>query len=210
MVLAPDLPGHGDDGMPTNEVTLDRYVERVRMMLDEAGQPAILLGHSMGGVVISQAAERFPEQVKRLVYLTAFIPSNGETLLQLAESDPSGKVLPNLEFAEDGASATVREDMIKTAFYHDCDDADVERAKKLLVPQAAAPFATPVETSEANWGRLPRAYIECTEDQAIPIALQRRMLKTHPCDPVFTMETSHSPFFSAPEKLAEHLLSLAD
>jgi hypothetical protein len=49
---------------------------------------------------------------------------------------------------------------------------------------------------------VPRAYIECTQDNAVPLALQRLMQADQPCTPVFTLETDHSPFYSAPDQLA--------
>src|SRR5690242_8929821 len=64
-----DLPGHGRDLTPTAEVTLERYVERVCQALVAEPEPAVLVGHSMSGMVITQAAERCPEHIQMLVYL---------------------------------------------------------------------------------------------------------------------------------------------
>ncbi len=162
----------------------------------------------MGGVVITQTAEYRPEKIKTLVFLSAFLLRNGEFLLQLAGGDTEALVLPNLIMAEDQSYATVRDEGIKQAFYGDCSDEDVARAKSLLVPQAAAPFATPVNTSEEKFGRVRRVYISCLRDKAITPAMQEKMYKAVPCEKVITMDTSHSPFFSAPEKLVGHLLLL--
>ena len=65
-VEAIDLPGQGDDPTPVEQVTLDRYAQRVCEALAE-GPPAVLVGHSMGGMVITQAAARCPSLVARLV-----------------------------------------------------------------------------------------------------------------------------------------------
>jgi len=207
-VEAPDLPGHGRDKTPIPEISLQAYTDRVCQILDAQSEPVILVGHSMGGVVITQAAEYRPEKIKTLVFLSAFLLRNGEFLLQLAGGDTEALVLPNLIMAEDQSYATVRDEGIKEAFYGDCSDEDVARAKSLLVPQAAAPFATPVNTSEEKFGRVRRVYISCLRDKAITPALQEKMYKALPCEKVITMDTSHSPFFSAPEKLVGHLLLL--
>lgn len=207
-VMAPDLPGHGGDPMPTADVTLDTYTDRVCDYLDAAAEPVVLVGHSMGGLVISQAAERRPDRIRTLVYLTAFLLRDGEFLLQIAPNDPDGIVIPNLVMSDDEISATVKDEAIRDAFYGDCTDADVASAKSLLVPQAAAPFATPLSLTDGNFGRVKRVYIECTADRTISIGVQRQMQQALPCDKVITMDTSHSPFFSAPEALAGHLLSL--
>lgn len=78
------------------------------------------------------------------------------------------------------------------------------------IEQAAAPFATPVHTTEERFGRVPRAYVVCSQDQAIPPALQWRMLAEFPCDTVTTLDISHSPFISAPELLTAHLDHVAN
>ena len=206
-VEAPDLPGHGKDPTPIQNVSLQAYVDRVCKVLDAQSEPVVLVGHSMGGIVISQAAEYRPERIKTLIYLTAFLLQNGEFLLQIAQGDTEGLVLPNLIMAEDQSHATVKEEALKEAFYGDCSDEDVARAKSLLVPQAAAPFATPISITEKNFGRIPRIYIECLRDKAISPSIQKKMYTALPCRRVITMDTSHSPFFSAPETLATHLIS---
>ena len=209
-VEAPDLPGHGKDKTPIREVSLQGYADRVCKVLDTQSEPVILLGHSMGGIVISQTAEYRPEKIKSLVYLTAFLLQNGEFLLQVGGGDTEALVLPNLVMAEDQSFATVKEEAIKQVFYGDCSDEDVSRAKKLLVPQAAAPFGTPINITEKNFGRIPRVYIECLRDRAISPSVQKKMYETLPCRKVVSMDTSHSPFFSAPEALVDHLVSLGE
>src|SRR5688572_25619526 len=92
-VVTPDLPGHGDDRTETAAVTLDAYAGRVCEALDAQAEPVILVGHSMGGVIITAAAERRPEKVRALVYLCAFLPGDGDTLMALANQDPSTLVL---------------------------------------------------------------------------------------------------------------------
>src|SRR6266496_1244386 len=85
----PDLPGSGDDPTPVAEVTLDAYTERICELLDESDEPAILVANSMGGIVISQAASRRPDRVRRLVYVAAFLPGDGQSLVDLT-SLPEG------------------------------------------------------------------------------------------------------------------------
>ena len=207
-VFAPDLPSHGGDPTPTNDVTLQMYADATCTAVNAAAERVILVGHSMGGVVISAAAEQCPGNIERLVYVAAFLPANGETLLQQFPADTPGAVLPNLVMAADGASARVADDKIVPAFYHDVDGETAAWAISKLVPQAGAPFATPVMTSAETFGAIPKTYVECTADNAIPISVQRAMQAKWPVENVITMETSHSPFFSQPEQLAQHLLSL--
>lgn len=207
-VEAPDLPGHGRDRTPIPEISLQSYAERVCEVLDAQPEPVILVGHSMGGIVITQTAEYRPDRVRTLVYLCAFLPRNGESLLQLAQTDSESLVLPNLAMASDQSSTTVRDEAIKEAFYADCSDEDVTWATSRLVPDPLAPMTTPVSTTPGNFGRVPKVYIECRQDRAIPISLQKRMYMASPCQQIISMDTSHSPFLSAPERLVEHLTSL--
>ena len=68
---------------------------------------------------------------------------------------------------------------------------------------------TPIHVTEEGFGRVPRVYIECLQDKVIPPPLQRQMYEKLPCQKVVSMNTSHSPFFSAPQKLTETLTELA-
>jgi len=209
-VHAPDLPGHGKDCTPIREVTLPAYVERVLSVIAKAGEPVVLAGHSMGGIVISQVAEERPQAIRSLVYICAFLPQDGQTLLHWAEPDREGLVMPNLVFSDDKASATIKPEVLREAFYADCGPEEVERAKSLLVPQAAAPFMTAVRVTTENSGRVPRFYVECLQDRAITISTQRQMHRAAGCRQVFTLDSGHSPFFSMPEKLTECLLAAAE
>jgi pimeloyl-ACP methyl ester carboxylesterase len=81
-----DLPGGGEDRTPLDEVTLDRYAERIAAAVLDAGNPVTLVGDSMGGLACAAAAELIPGHLSRLIYLSAFAPCNGDTLR------PSGPV----------------------------------------------------------------------------------------------------------------------
>ena len=209
-VHAPDLPGHGNDTTPVAQVTLEAYAERVLDVIDQCSEPVVLAGHSMGGIVISQAAERRPDSIRALVYVCAFLLQDGQPLLQMAEPDREALVLPNLEFSDDKTSATVKPGVLSEAFYGDCSEQDVERATSLLVPQATAPLATPIKITPGNFGRIPRVYVECLQDRAISASVQHAMYEATKCDRVFSLDCSHSPFFSMPQALVDCLLGSAE
>ena len=209
-VLTPDLPGHGDDASPVSEMTLESYARRVQATLESAPEPAVLVGHSMGGMVVTQAAEYAPERIRRLVYLTAFLPADGQSLVDLAGSfEGADNVQPNLVVDEETGTCVVAEGAAEWLFYGECTPEAAAHAQSMLRPEALAAFPTPVRVSEAGAGSIPRAYIECLRDQAITHGLQRHMVERLPCDPVFSIDTDHSPFLSRPRELADHLLSLA-
>lgn len=207
--VTPDLPGLGDDRTPAGSVTLDDYAARIAEVLDAQAEPSILVGHSMGGMAISAAAELRPAKVRRLVYLCAFLPRHGESLIALEERNADPRVPPHIRPDKENFTATLDPDAVVDLFYHDCPADDVAFAKSRLRPQSFLPLTAAVTLTGRNFGRIPRAYIECTEDRAIVIAFQRLMHGVSPCERVAALETSHSPFFSAPALLARTLSDLA-
>jgi pimeloyl-ACP methyl ester carboxylesterase len=204
-----DLPGHGQDKPPIHEITLAADTKRVCETLDAQAEPVILVGHSMGSIVITQVAEERPEKIQRLVYLTARLLQNGQSLFQIAQTDSESLVLPNLMVNEEQGSLTFKQGApLKDIFYGDCSDEDVARATSLLVPQARAPMETPVSITAEHFGRVPRVYLECLRDRGISPSIQKMMYTATPCQTILSMQTSHSPFFSAPQELVRHLTSL--
>jgi pimeloyl-ACP methyl ester carboxylesterase len=208
-VFAPDLPGHGADTTPPAQVTMDGYVDRVVAILDAQDDPVILVGHSLGGIVISQAAERRPEKVQGLVYLCAFLLPNGASFMSAVDGVEGSMVLDNLVMADDGHSVTIREDVMHEAFAHDVPLEAFQQVRPLIVPQPTGPLVAPLEITEARWGSVPRYYVECTADRAIPPAVQAAMYTNIPVQGLLSLETSHAPNFSAPAELAAYLLEVA-
>ena len=208
-VIAPDLPGHGRDKTPVSAVTLQAYVDAVGAIIDAQREPVILVGHSMGGGIITQVAEYRPDNIKTLVYLTALLPANGESMGQVLRRNTGSVLTPNfISVAPDRSATTIHEEILADAFYGDCSAEDVALARLLLVPQATAPLRTPLQTSAARFGRIPRIFIECRRDRAHSLSFQKSVYTNFPFQQVISMDTSHSPFFSAPDELAAHLAVL--
>lgn len=208
-VSAVDLPGHGRDATPLAGRTLAAYVDRVVSAIEEREGSVILVGHSMGGVVVTQAAERVPDRIARLVYVTAFLPTDGQCLLDLAKTDAESAILPALVFDEPGGVHWVQPDARVGVFYGECDPALAARAAARLVDEPLAPVATPVRLTKERYGRVPRAYVRAERDRCLTPDLQTRMLAAAPCDPVLSLDADHSPFFSRTTQLARALTSLA-
>ena len=206
--VAPDLPGHGQEKTPISEVTLQVCAGRVCEVISQQSEPVILVGHSLGGRTISQAAEQCPDKISTLVYLTAALLRNGESSSPVPEGVDTTLLARNLIHADDGTYVTIRDEAIKEIFYHDCTDEDVARAKSMLVPEATVILRTPIKVTDENYGRIPRVYIECLKDKAIVPEEQRLMYTRTPCQRVISMNTAHSPFLSAPKELAGHLMSI--
>ena len=249
--VALDLPGHGLDAQfpasyltrpldpaafatevsPVAGVTVEQCADAVIAAIDRlhAGgwSNVVLVAHSLGGVTLTRVAERAPEKLKSMVYLTAFMLDAGQSSVDAAAypESASAAVLPLLK-ADPAQAAALRIDFrssdptylaaCKAAFYGDLTDAQFLAAANLLTPdEPVALAATPVAKTRAKWGSVKRHYIRCSQDRAIPPALQQRFIETADAfspenkTVVHTLNTSHSPFYSAPKDLAVMLAQIA-
>jgi pimeloyl-ACP methyl ester carboxylesterase len=204
-----DLPGHGEDQTPAAEVTLESYTSRVVEALDTLPEPVVLVGHSLSGTVISQAAEQRTGKIEKLVYLCALLLPSGKSAIEASQEDSDSVILQNAEVEEDLGRIILSEAGMREALYHDCPGEDFERALRLVSPQPLAPLGTPVEVTEGKFGSVRRTYIHTTQDRAVSPPAQEKMYTDLPCEKVVSMATGHLPFFAAPEELAGHLDFLA-
>jgi pimeloyl-ACP methyl ester carboxylesterase len=208
--IAIDLPSHGEDKTPVASVTFDDYVNKVVDAANSVEGSVILLGHSSSGIPIAQAAERLTlEKVSSLVFLDAFMPQNGETVFSLVEKYPNkpdgnkgAALAESLIFSADKKSTTLDLDKVRELLYHDCSEADVAYAKAHLGAQPMATQLTPVSVTEKNYGVIPKYYILCTDAKDFD---KTKISTNVPCKKIYRLKSSHSPFFSMPDKLVEIL-----
>jgi pimeloyl-ACP methyl ester carboxylesterase len=202
-----DLPGHGADQTPVGDVTLQNYADAIAQAVASLSEPAILVGHSMGGP-ITAAVESAPDRVAARVYVAGLIPPNGSPMFDLVkEYDPA--FLATFETAADGRSVRITREGARRFLYPHCPSEDVEIAISLLSAEPVAPFQEPVSISPERGGRVPAYYIETKRDRVVPLALQRSIQARHAFKQVFSLDTDHSPFFSALNELAHILNSIA-
>lgn len=204
--LAIDLPSHGADTTPIADVTLRTYADRIRTAVDAHAEPVVLVGHSMGGIAISQAAEDRADRLHSLVYVTAILPAPGDTISRAPEVPAiQNHVTPSA----DGSALEISPEGAVEVFYGDCSDEDVALALNRLCPQASNVFGSPLELSTQNFGRIPRYYIACQQDAALTPEVQRAFYERTPCRKVYQLESGHSPFFSHPDDLCRILCEIA-
>lgn len=207
-VTVVELPSHGTDKTDPATVTMNDYAQVVIDCLDAAADPVILVGHSMGGIVISTATEARPAKVSKLVYLAAFMVPAGVSMLDLAMTDVDSVVGANLIVGP--GIIDVAETAVEEAFYGKSPAWVPRLAETLLVPNPIQPIATPLTLTDANYGSVRRFYIKTAYDKAITPALQERMLLDLPCEAEYLLNSDHSPFFSKTKKLVATLLEAAD
>jgi pimeloyl-ACP methyl ester carboxylesterase len=212
-VLAPDLPGHGQDRTPLSALTPQSSLHFLLELLDAQDEQVILVGHSSGGVLLTLLAEQRPEKIKLLVYLSAFLLPPGVWPRALAGQDTESLLPSALLVDQERRVVTVKPEAAREVFYADCTDEDAAWATSLLVPEPLrmkAPEEMPPQSMPANIPEisLPKVYISCLQDRALGPLLQQKMYTATPCQKVYTLPTSHSPFLSAPDQLAACLLDL--
>lgn len=190
------------------------YASHVAKAVRSAGEPVILVGHSMGGLVISQVAERVGESLSALVYVAGLMLRDGETLQSFldnhADLGVEDLVLKNMVVSDGGALAHFPPAVAPEIFYGRCSAPDAAWASAQLRPQPTAVYASPLELGGEKNHTVPRYYVMCEDDRAVPAIYQRQMLANTPCRNVFRLDADHSPFLSAPEALLESLLEVAE
>jgi len=206
-----DLPGLGDDRTPVSNVTLDSCADRLCEVLASGSEPAIVAGNSMGGVIATQGAARCPERVAALVYVAAFWPKNGQSLLDLTKL-PEGaddQVQANITIEGDPPVAIMSPAASRQALYGSCAEEVAAQAIQRQRPQPVAPFATPVSIGRGCLDGIKSYYVLCKRDRAIPAPLQRRMIAENVCAGVVELDTDHTPQLSMTNELARALQQFA-
>lgn len=210
-VDAPTLPGMGGTRDELNAVTLEGWgqfaAERCRAVRERVGGgPVVLAGHSRGGLVISTAAEIDPQAMDSLAYICAMMLPNGMSRAEFKALEG-----PNPDFdaiiipVEDGAGTIVDPTLAGAVFAQTSPPDLVEQVLPRLTIEPHGVRTTPVRVSSERWGKVPRTYVECTEDRTIPITSQRKMQALCPGAKVISLEADHSPYLSQPRALADAL-----
>jgi len=203
--LAPDLPGHGASLEPLGNLSDD--ARSVRALLDrlrDHGRDVVLVAHSYGGAVATQAAAG-AANVGHIVYVTAFVPDEGETVLGLVGSLPAAEYALQAAMVLGETSCTIDPGHARATFYGECTERVAGAAAARLDTQALATFSEPL--TAAAWRSIPSTYVRCLRDQALPDVHQVVMAAR--CNDVTTLDTDHSPFASKTAELADVIERIA-
>jgi len=206
-VIAPDLPGHGQDTTVRSLITQATYVQSVGAILVDLPEKVIVVGHSGAGCLISQLGEYYADNIKKLVYLSAFIPRPQESVCSLlSEQKPtafSQKMVMNIQ-----------ENAIYFPFglwrrfgCQRLDKAHGEAIASRLCVEPLAPWQTPLQIISGGYEKLPKMVITCRFDRVLPLVTQKAFAQKIMA-PIYSLDSDHSPFYSDPHALAA-LLNLA-
>ena len=184
----------------------------IRSILHTIHGPIVLVGHSYGGAVITNAAVGVP-QVKALVYIAGFAPDKGESLVQLVTMNPGSAIGQNLITRKypfpgsgEGTDLYLTEHGFETAFASDLPKSVADQLWAEQRPFSQEAFAS--KSGEPAWKTIPSWYLVATHDHAIPPATQRFMAaRAHAT--VFQVAASHVPMISQPAATLKAILAAA-
>ena len=211
-VLAPTLPGMGGSETELRAVTLQGWADfalaQCRALKARLpGEPIVLAGHSRGGLVISQAAQTDPTAMDALVYICAMMLPDGMSRAAFkAMEEPTPDFDALISPVYGGAGKVIDQPLAGPVFAQRSPPDMVAAALPRLLAEPHGPRSTPLRLTPERWGSLPRTYVETRYDRTIPLTSQRKMQAMSPGARVVTLEADHSPYFSAPDELADALL----
>jgi pimeloyl-ACP methyl ester carboxylesterase len=184
---------------PTTSLADD--VAATRQIISQAPGPVILVGHSYGGVVITEAGN--DPRVSKLVYIAAFAPDKGESVASLIKNPPPGAPVPPILPPQNGYLFL---DKAKFAFSF---AADVAAEKAAFMADAQVPWGVAAlegAVREPAWRKKPSWYLVTTDDRMIPPPAQRFMSKRASAT-VVESEGSHAVYVSRPDVVASIIKS---
>lgn len=206
------LPAHGDDNTPAYQTSLKGYVDAVKHAINAYDEPVILVGHSLGGAVITQTASEIPQKISKLVYVAGFIPQSSKSVLDYSKMDGGSSLPAALQLSDDMtlAGLTNPEANIPEVFAQDATAAQ----KKFLVAHYKAeptiPMGTPLQyDADAYKAAGEKYYIHTTADRTISYDLQKKMASEAGIANTYTMDSGHSPFVSRKTEFVALLKAIA-
>lgn len=203
-----NLPAHGIDLTDGRKVGLADYVKQVSQAIQKNPGKVTLVGHSMAGMVISQVAENMPGKIDKLVYVSAFLPKNGENLNGIVNKVTQGKTPVFFQFNSDYSLVSIQKDSIPGVVCADCPDYMKEVLIKYHKAEPVKGFNDPVKLG-ANFNSVRKYYISTTLDHAVPYALQQMMIRDNKTvKGVYEMQTSHLPFVVKPQEFVQLLTGI--
>jgi putative intracellular protease/amidase/esterase/lipase len=202
-VVVVNLPAHGIDLSDGAKTGLVDYVKAVTDIINKQPGKVKLVGHSMGGMVISQVAENIPAKIDKLIYVAAFLPKNGENLNGIVNKFLNNKPVDIFEFNKDYSLISIKTEAIPAVVCDDCPQYMKDVLVKYHKAEPLKGFNDKVNLT-AKFAAIPKYYVSTANDNAVPYALQQQMIKNNgTVKQVFEMKTSHLPFVAQPAEFIQ-------
>lgn len=209
-VVSVDLPSHGNDKTEIKDITMKSYTDAVTSVINAQDEKVILVGHSFGGVTISQVAEYIPNKIKGLVYVSALLLPTNQSLLSATKSVPKSLAFKHLVFSKDHSYVSVEDEFLHEGFAKDLSYSEFLITKKKFVVEPTKPFSYKLQISEENWGSINRFYIQTLKDNAVLPSFQKSMYNAVSVNKLYTLDSDHLPMFSKVNKLSSYLDDVAN
>ena len=178
----------------------------VRDVINDVDGDVVLAGNSYGGVVITEASGNCAN-VKRLVYLAAFMPDEDEVIFEVLPANTNPEFGAAMEFGDDGLARMAMDAKLRLAFQFAPPEMQQLVRENCDVPMSFGSDPS-LKVSSAGWHTIPSTYVVCTEDLSIKPESQRQWAKDRATD--FVEWTSdHCPHLSKPDDVADLLAKLA-
>jgi pimeloyl-ACP methyl ester carboxylesterase len=213
-VHTPTLTGLGDRSHLLHRgIDLHTHVtDVVELMAFEDVERAVLVGNSSGGMVITGVAERVPERIAGLVYLDAFVPQDGQAMVDLIAPDRRSMMEAFVEREGDGwllpRFAPPPWEQIVPQLWQVTDPADVAWMVPRLRPVPFAQFTTPLRLENPAAAALPRRYVRCLRNPHPGFDRFAQLAEETPGWRRHDLDGGHLPYISCPHELAALLLEL--
>jgi pimeloyl-ACP methyl ester carboxylesterase len=195
-VIDVNLPGRPSAPMAAKLVSADLYRDTVLKAIDGETHPVVLIGHSFGGIAISAAAEAAPARIRTLVYVAAYLPQNGESMLSLAKQDRDSLAGTALHIDEAAGMISVDYAARADLFANDAPEGLRELLPNLIIDEPLRPVVTPVALTEGRFGKVDKVYIHTARDRVVSPYLQQKMVSATPVRLALTLDTGHTPFLT--------------
>ena len=208
-VVAVELPGRPGAPAAPDKVSLDLYRDTVVAALNKFHRPAVVVGHSFGGIVIADAAETAPKKIKTLVFVAAYLPQDGDSLVSMANKDADAKIGPHLQIDKEKGIASIEYSARADLFANGGSDELREAIPNLILDEPVGPLSTPVHVTSTNFGQVDKIYIHTAMDQVISPSFQARMVAATPVRAEYTLQTGHTPFLTDPDGLTRAIEAAA-
>ncbi|SMC85092.1 Alpha/beta hydrolase family protein [Fulvimarina manganoxydans] len=196
-----DLPGRTD---VETEASLQGDRDHVADRVLAAGEPAIVVGHSLAGLILPMLAKPCGTRLAGLVYLCAYRPRPGESATSIETGFGGAVMKPYFQKAHDGAAIALSPGAASLLF-HDVSDDLAQNAFARLTPQPKRLFLDPATYDESDLDGVRQLYCLCRDDRVISAARQRAMASARPAIETSEIAAGHSPFLSQPEALSRTL-----
>jgi len=223
--LAVDLPpksirggsGRFESVPALRSLTVGDFAQSVLRDVDAAGfERFVLVGHSMGGLTISEIARREPERVEHLVYVSSMVPPDGQSAIEALPEDlrpTTRQAIENARLGRGDPVGGLDEQTVRSMFCNDMDDEQARFVLEHVGTEVAVALAEPVSRAGVP-PELPKTFVKLRQDQSLAPDHQDTLVQNLRDCPggdleVVTIDAGHDVMISRPKELADVLNRIA-